>query len=257
MAEKGNARRPAGQDLAASSPDRIRNVVLVGPGGSGKTTLVEMLLATAGAVTRTGSVDDGTTVSDHDPGEQRHGRSHGLTVAPLVHEGVKVNLLDTPGYADFVGEVRAGLRAADCALFVVAANEDVDDATRTLWRECAAGRDAAGGGDHQARPGPRRLRGRCSARPQTAFGDKVVPLFVPVRDGAEVTGLDRPARAVRRRARGAAGRPDRGRHRGVRGRDADGALRRRRGDRRQDPGRRTSSARWPVRRSSRSCRAAR
>ena len=110
MADKGNARRPAGQDHEASSPDRIRNVVLVGPGGSGKTTLVEMLLATAGAVPRTGSVDDGTTVSDHDPGEQRHGRSHALSVAPLVHQGVKVNLLDTPGYADFVGELRAGLR---------------------------------------------------------------------------------------------------------------------------------------------------
>ena len=165
MADKGNARRPAGQDLEASSPDRIRNVVLVGPGGSGKTTLVETLLATAGAVTRTGSVDDGTTVSDHDPGEQRHGRSHALAVAPLVHEGIKINLIDTPGYADFVGELRAGLRAADCALFVIAANEGVDDrrATRSLWRECAQVGMPRAVVDHQARPGPGRLRRR--ARP--------------------------------------------------------------------------------------------
>src|SRR5688572_17436096 len=188
MADKGNARRPAGQDLEASSPDRIRNVVLVGPGGSGKTTLVEMLLATAGAVPRTGSVDDGTTVSDHDPGEQRHGRSHALTVAPLVHEGVKLNLLDTPGYADFVGEVRAALRAADCALFVVAANEDVDHATRTLWRECALvgmPRAVVITRLDQARADYEGVLGQA----QTAFGDKVKPLFVPVRDGAEVTGL--------------------------------------------------------------------
>ena len=237
MADKGNARRPAGQDLEASSPDRIRNVVLVGPGGSGKTTLVEMLLATAGAVPRTGSVDDGTTVSDHDPGEQRHGRSHALSVAPLVHQGVKVNLLDTPGYADFVGEVRAGLRAADCALFVVAANEGVDVATRALWRECAVvgmPRAVVVTRLDQARADYEGVLGQA----QAAFGDQVKPLFVPVRAGAEVTGLDRPARALRRGARGAARRPDRGRDRGVRGRDADGPLPRRRGDRRQDPGRR-------------------
>src|ERR1700754_1466229 len=138
MADKGGNRRAAGQDLGASSPDRIRNVVLVGPAGSGKTTLTETLLAASGAVNRAGSVRDGTTVTDFEESEHAHGRTISLAVAPLVHEGTKVNLIDTPGYADFVGELRAGLRAADCALFVVAANESVDDATKTLWRECAS-----------------------------------------------------------------------------------------------------------------------
>ncbi len=136
MADK-SSRKATAHDLAAPGPDRIRNVVLVGPTQSGKTSLVEAMLAHSGAISRAGSVTDGTTVCDHEEGEHARGRSVALAVAPVVHEGVKVNLVDTPGYADFVGEVRAGLRAADCALFVIAANEGVDAATRHLWQECA------------------------------------------------------------------------------------------------------------------------
>ncbi|MBF4767686.1 elongation factor G-like protein EF-G2 [Nocardioides agariphilus] len=189
MADKGNARRPAGQDLGASSPDRIRNVVLVGPGGSGKTTLAETLLASAGALPRAGSVRDGTTVCDFDDAEHKHGRSISLSVAPVVHRQTKVNLVDTPGYADFVGDVRAGLRAADCALFVIAANDGVDDATKTLWRECA---DV---GMPRAVVITKLDQARADydgvlAQAQTAFGDKVMPLYVPERSSdGEVTSL--------------------------------------------------------------------
>ena len=189
MAEKGSAnRRASGQDLAASSPDRIRNVVLVGPAGSGKTTLAETLLAASGAIPRAGSVRDGTTVCDHEESEHAHGRTNSLSVAPLVHEGVKVNLVDTPGYADFVSELRAGLRAADCALFVIAANDGVDDATRALWRECAAvamPRAVVVTKLDQARADYDGVLRQA----QNAFGERVMPLYVPVRDGAEVTGL--------------------------------------------------------------------
>jgi elongation factor G len=88
--------------------------VLVGHSGSGKSSLVEALLAATGTIQRPGSVEEGTTVSDFDEVEVRQQRSVNLTLAPIVHNGIKVNLLDTPGYADFTGDLRAGLRAADC-----------------------------------------------------------------------------------------------------------------------------------------------
>lgn len=188
MADRGGARRAVGQDLGASSPDRIRNVVLVGPAGSGKTTLVETLLAASGAIPRAGSVRDGTTVCDFEESEHVHGRTNSLSVAPLVHESVKINLIDTPGYADFVGEVRAGLRAADCALFVVAANEDIDDATRALWRECAAvgmPRAVVVAKLDQARADYDGVLRQA----REAFGDRVMPLYVPVGDDGTTTAL--------------------------------------------------------------------
>jgi len=89
--------------------------LITGPPGAGKTTLVEALLATTGTIQRPGRVEDGSTVSDFDEVEIRQQRSVNLTLAPVVHGGVKVNLLDTPGYADFTGDLRAGLRAADAA----------------------------------------------------------------------------------------------------------------------------------------------
>ncbi|WP_433548534.1 elongation factor G-like protein EF-G2 [Streptomyces sp. CA-294286] len=128
----------AGRAATADRPSSVRNVVLVGHSGSGKTTLVEALALAAGAVNRAGRVEDGTTVSDHDDIEHRQHRSVQLSLVPVTHDGIKINLLDTPGYADFVGELRAGLRAADAALFVVSASDGVDGATRMVWEECAA-----------------------------------------------------------------------------------------------------------------------
>ncbi|KQV72074.1 elongation factor G [Nocardioides sp. Root122] len=134
--DPGGTGGQAGAPVAAG-PASIRNVLVVGAAGAGKTTLVERLLVHAGVINRAGTVEDGTTVCDAEEVEHRQRRSVGLALAPLVHRGVKVNLLDAPGYVDFVGELRAGLRAADCALFVLAANEGVDEPTQALWRECA------------------------------------------------------------------------------------------------------------------------
>ena len=121
MADKKAADRKSDRKAApaATSPSSIRNVALVGPAGSGKTTLMESLLHAAGVVVRRGSVADGTTVGDHDPVAVRQGRSVGLSVATVAWKGHVLHLIDTPGYADFTGELRAGLRAADAALFVV------------------------------------------------------------------------------------------------------------------------------------------
>ena len=158
MADKTHAAGAAGRAPTADQPDGVRNVVLVGHSGAGKTTLVEALLVATGTIPRAGRVEDGTTVSDFDEAEHRQQRSVSLALAPFEHAGVKVNLLDTPGYADFVGDLRAGLRAADAALFVVSAVDGVDGATRMLWEECAAVGHAARGRHHQARPAARRLR---------------------------------------------------------------------------------------------------
>ena len=142
MSDRANGHAgAAGRAPAAdrpTGPQNVRNVVLVGHSGAGKTTLAESLALATGALTRAGRVQDGTTVSDHDEIEHRQQRSVQLSVVPLEHAGTRINLLDTPGYADFTGELRAGLRAADAALFVVAATDGVDGATRLLWQECAA-----------------------------------------------------------------------------------------------------------------------
>ncbi|MYW05428.1 elongation factor G-like protein EF-G2 [Streptomyces sp. SID3343] len=139
MADKSGANAgTVGRATAPESPDLVRNVVLVGHTGAGKTTLVESLLVATGTIPRAGRVEDGTTVSDFEEIEHRQHRSVALSVSPVEFDGVKINLLDTPGYADFVGDLRAGLRAADAALFVVSAADGVDGSTRMIWDECAA-----------------------------------------------------------------------------------------------------------------------
>ncbi|TQJ47758.1 MULTISPECIES: elongation factor G-like protein EF-G2 [Streptomyces] len=199
MGDKANAHPgAAGRATAADHPASVRNVVLVGHCGSGKTTLVEALALTAGAVNRAGRVEDGGTVSDYDEIEHRQQRSVQLSLVPVEWDGIKVNVLDTPGYADFVGELRAGLRAADAALFVVSASDGVDGSTRMVWEECAAvGMPRAIVVTHleAARADFEEMTRICAE----AFGgddpDAVLPLYLPLRgpegpDGhAPVTGL--------------------------------------------------------------------
>src|SRR5579863_7564990 len=181
----------AGGPQAAGQPGSgdVRNVALVGHSGAGKTTLVEALLAFTGTIQRAGRVEDGSTVSDYDEVEVRQQRSVNLSLAPVVHAGIKVNLLDTPGYADFTGDLRAGLRAADATLFTVSAAEGVDGLTRMLWDECASvGMPRAvviTKIDHQRGDFEQALTA-C----RDAFGDSVAPLYLPVGEpGGELQGL--------------------------------------------------------------------
>ncbi|MET9349847.1 elongation factor G-like protein EF-G2 [Streptomyces termitum] len=198
------ARTPAGaagRAPAADHPARIRNVVLVGHGGAGKTTLVEALARTAGAVSRAGRVEDGATVSDHDEIERRRHHSVQLSLVPVGWRDHRINLLDTPGSPDFVGELRAGLRAADAALFVVSAAQEADAVaatTRAVWEECAAaGTPRAIVVTHldTARTGFDELTGVCARLFGAGDPDAVLPLYLPVHgpggpDGhAPATGL--------------------------------------------------------------------
>ena len=187
------ANTPGGGSVSApASPADIRNVVLVGPSGAGKTTLLEAMLAATGTIPRAGRTTEGTTVSDFDEAEVRQQRSVGLALAPVVVDGVKINFLDTPGYADFVGDLRAGLRAADAALFVISAVDGVDGGTQMLWEECAAvGMPRAvvvTRLDH-----PRADFDELVAICQRVFGDGVLPLMLPMMRRRRRTGrIHRP-----------------------------------------------------------------
>ena len=115
------------------TPENIRNVVLLSHSGAGKTSLAEAMLYNAGAITRLGKVDQGNTTSDYDPDEVKRKISLYLSLLPCEWQGTKVNVLDVPGYPDFVGEVKAGIRVADAAIFVVCAASGIEVGTELTW----------------------------------------------------------------------------------------------------------------------------
>jgi elongation factor G len=169
----------------------VRNVVVVGPTGAGKTMLVESLLYANKDLTRLGSVDEGTATTDHLDVERRIGHSVSLSLATIAvqdpeltggPDSVRVTLLDTPGHPDFVGDLRAGLRAADAALFVVSSVDGINPGTAMLWRECALEdmpRAVVVTHLDQNRASFAETIATCAA----AFGDGVHPLYVPAGEG--------------------------------------------------------------------------
>ena len=114
----------------------LRNVALVSHGGAGKTTLAEAMLHVSGAINRRGTVEEGNTVSDHDPEETRRGISINASVIPCEWDDYKINVLDTPGYFDFVGEVLAPLHVVDGAVVVVCAASGCEVGTEKVWAYC-------------------------------------------------------------------------------------------------------------------------
>jgi elongation factor G len=174
--------------MDAHDPGTIRNVVLVGHSGAGKTSLVEAMLFTAGHINRMGKVEDGNTVSDHDAEEIRRGISVSLSLAPVEWNGLKINVLDTPGYADFIGDVRGALRAADACLFVVSAVDGVEVQTEVVWELAAeAGLPRAfvvNKLDRDRASFERTLDGLVST-----FGTQVAPIHLPIGEEHDFTGV--------------------------------------------------------------------
>src|SRR5687767_7245132 len=127
-------KQTGGRRVKTYPTENIRNIVLVGHGGAGKTSLAEAMLFLSGATTRLGKITEGNTVCDFDEEEIRKGISISTALAPVEWGDCKINVLDAPGYADFVSDMRAAMRAADLAVFVVSAVEGVEVQTEDAWR---------------------------------------------------------------------------------------------------------------------------
>jgi elongation factor G len=168
--------------------DNIRNVVLLGHGSSGKTSLVEAALFATKGLTRLGKVDEGNTASDYDPDEIKRKMSLSLAILPCYRENVKINLIDTPGYSEFAGEVKAGLRVSEGAVITVCAASGVEVGTERAWQYCEEAelprlifinkmdRENA---DFQQTLG----------QLQTLFGNKCVPIQMPIGAQAGFKGI--------------------------------------------------------------------
>lgn len=116
--------------------DKIRNIVLLGHGGSGKTSLTEAMAYLAGDITRMGKITDGNTISDYDKEEIKRGFSINTSVVPVIWDGVKINVLDTPGYFDFVGEAEEAASVADAAIIIVSGKSGIEVGTKRAWELC-------------------------------------------------------------------------------------------------------------------------
>ncbi|HEY6609359.1 MAG TPA: elongation factor G [Candidatus Limnocylindria bacterium] len=120
--------------MKPTSPDKIRNVALISHGGAGKTSLAEAMLFDAGAISRLGTVEAGTTTLDWDSDEHKRNQSINLAIGSLEHEGIRVTIVDTPGYADFQADVVEALAAVDAAIVLIDASAGVEVGTEEVWR---------------------------------------------------------------------------------------------------------------------------
>ena len=165
----------------------IRNIVLLGHGGSGKTTLAESMLFMTGGTDRFGKVTDGNTTCDYDAEEIKRNISISLAVAPVKYKNVKINVLDTPGNFDFAGEVLSGIRAAECAVLVCGAKDGLSVGAERAWkmlgnkpRMIFINRTDEENSDYNA----------CFDALKGKFGTAVAPIVAPIIDGSKkVTGI--------------------------------------------------------------------
>ena len=116
--------------------DKIRNVAVLGHGGAGKTSLTEAMAYLTGDITRMGTIADGNTISDYDKEENKRLFSIQTSIVPIIFNDVKINILDTPGYFDFVGEVEEAVSAVDAAIIVVSGKNGIEVGTKKAWDIC-------------------------------------------------------------------------------------------------------------------------
>ena len=167
--------------------EKIRNVVLLGHGGSGKSTLAEAFAFTTGITTRMGNIADGNTISDFDKEEQKRKFSISTTVIPIEFNGIKINVLDTPGYFDFIGATEEGLSVADAAVIVVNAKSGIEVGTHKAWGFCErfdiprliyiSGMDD-----------PNADFAGVVASLKEEFGNKIAPVQIPIKADGAFTG---------------------------------------------------------------------
>ncbi len=171
-----------------TTPD-IRNIVLLGHGGSGKTSIAEAMLYASHAIDRMGKISDGNTVCDYDQDEIRRGFSLSLSVAPIEWKNTKINILDTPGFLDFKAEALQGVRAADAAVITVDAKSGVEVGCELAWEMATdAGIPRAIFVNKCADPEANFDRVFTELRDK--FGTSLCPVFVPVREGEEISMID-------------------------------------------------------------------
>lgn len=167
--------------------DKIRNVVLLGHGGAGKTSLVEAMAYLSGMTTRMGKISDGNTISDYDKEEMKRSFSINTSLVPIIWDDVKINILDTPGYFDFVGEVEEAVSAADAAIIVVSGKNGIEVGTKKAWEIC------------ERYKLPRMVFvtdmdiDNASYRQvvedlQELYGKKIAPFHLPIRENGEFVG---------------------------------------------------------------------
>ena len=174
--------------MASVPSSRIRNVALVGHGGSGKTTLAEALLFGAGAIPRMGRVEDGTATMDTEPEELKRQLSASLGLATFTWQDHKINVLDCPGYADFFAEVEAALSVADLVVFVVSAVEGVEVQTELAWR-LAAERRLPRLVFVNKLDRERASFDRALGQLRATFGTGIAPLQLPIGEEASFRGV--------------------------------------------------------------------
>ncbi|MCD8315610.1 MAG: elongation factor G [Firmicutes bacterium] len=165
--------------MAVYKSKDIRNIALLGHGGSGKTSLVEAMLYVTGAIDRMGRTTDGNTVSDYDPEEIKRGYSLSASLVPVESKGVKINVIDAPGYLEFVGEVKASLAAADSAVIVVDAKAGVEVGTELAWDNATSVKKPCAFFVNKSDDNEANFK-RVFDELHSTFGMSVCPVLVPV-----------------------------------------------------------------------------